>query len=214
MLADPSYERYVMMRKHARQEPMAGGAEDTTEEFVARVHRNVVRVPKRRYRLRGEALDSVRRELALRELEFCALRGAYLYSKQPEDRLVERTKSALESIQRLRAEARELEGGSATFVSQDSRPASASTSARPAEALGLQDSALKEGLREAKRKGFEKRFLFKTYEECNSANSKKAFYMSKDRLAKTVEKYYPELLKNRKGAKSLTKRDLCAILFE
>lgn len=210
-MTDPSFERYVLMRNHLAQEPFAGGAEDTSDEFVARVHKNVVRVPKNKYTLRKHALDKVREELRQREVEFCALRGAYLFSKHLDDRIAERTKQSLEDVRSLRKRLQELENSKELFLSK--RGEGVETPAAT-DKISLQDSVLKERLRDAKRKGFEKHFLFKTYEECNSSSSKKPFYMSKERLADTVSKYYPELLKNRKSAKSLTKRELCNILFE
>lgn len=211
-MTDPSFERYVLMRNHLTQAPFAGGAEDTSEEFVARVHQNVVRVPKNDYALRKHALDKTREELRQREVEFCALRGAYLFSKHLDDRIAERTKQSLEEVHSLRKRLQELESGKGLFLSK--RKTGKVEAPAATDKISLQDSVVKERLRDAKRKGFEKHFLFKTYEECNSSSSKKPFYMSKERLADTVSKYYPELLKNKKSAKSLTKRELCKILFE
>ena len=206
-----SYERYVVMRNHTVHEPTAGGTADTEEEFVVRVHNNVHRVPKAKYETRSTLIEKTSRTLKASEMEFCALRGRFLYSKTLDDELVGRTTRALTNMLALRAYLEELRSDTTLFVSTGPGR-SPSSSSQPD--VGAKDSNLKEQLREAKRKGFERHFLFKTYEECNSAASKKPFYMSKDRIAEVVNKYYPELTKKGKSAKSLSKRELCKILFE
>mgnify|MGYP006084323153 CR=1 FL=1 len=210
-MTSASYERYVVMRNHTVQEPTSGGTADTNEEFVVRVHNNLHRVPKAKYETRSTLIEKTLRKLNASELEFCGLRGRYLYSKTLDDEVVGRTTRALDNVLALRSYLEELRREDTLFVSTG--PGRASPSPSQSE-VGVKDTILKEQLRDAKRKGFERNFLFKTYEECNSAASKKPFYMSKDRIAEVVNKYYPELTKKGKSAKSLSKRELCKILFE
>jgi hypothetical protein len=211
-MTSPSYERYVVMRNHAAQEPTSGGTADTAEEFVVRVHNHVHRVPKSKYETRSALIEQTLRKLKASELEFCGLRGRYLYSKKLDDELVARTTRALENIGALRAYLQELRSEESLFVSNGSSSPPAPSPSRPT--VSATDSSLKEKLREAKRNGMERHFLFKTYEQCTSAASKKPFYMSKDRIAEAVSKHYPELIKKGKSAKSLSKRELCKILFD
>lgn len=212
-MSSASYERYVIMRNHIAQEPTSGGTTDTADEFVVKVHGNVHRVPKSKYDTRAALIDKTKHSLKASELKFCSLRGQYLYSKKLEDQLVEATKTELENVLALRARLKELESEDTPFVSTASAQSAVPATA-PKSGIEAHDSNLKERLRIAKRKGFERHFLFKTYEECNSAASKKPFYMSKDRIAEKVNEYYPELIKNGRSAKSLSKRELCKILFE
>jgi hypothetical protein len=210
-MTSASYERYVVMRNHTVQEPTSGGTADTADEFVVRVHNHVHRVPKSKYETRSTLIEQTSRKLRASELEFCGLRGRYLHSKNLDDELVARTTRALENLRALRAYLQELRSEESLFVSNGTSSPAPSPS-RPT--VTANDSNLKEKLRDAKRKGFERHFLFKTYEECTSAASKKPFYMSKDRIAEVVTKYYPELTKKGKSAKSLSKRELCKILFD
>lgn len=210
-MTSASYERYVVMRNHTVQEPTSGGTADTADEFVVRVHNHEHRVPKSKYETRSDLIEKTLRKLKASELEFCGLRGRYLYSKKLDDALVARTTRALENLRALRAYLQELRSEESLFVSNGSSSPAPSAS-RPT--VTAKDSDLKEKLRDAKRKGMERHFLFKTYEECTSAASKKPFYMSKDRIAEAVSKYYPELTKKGKSAKSLSKRELCKILFD